>query len=64
MNDEAVIEEVDFTEFETLFQVPRFKTKELKAKEKAEKRVELLDQKRARGIGKVLLFSASIIICN
>ena len=53
MNDEEVIEEMDFSEFENLFQVPRFTTaKDGKDKQQAEKQLQILDEKRARGVGK------------
>lgn len=52
MSDEYVIEEIDFSEFETLFQVPRFKTKEAKQAVKP-KQLEILDSKRSRGISKL-----------
>ncbi|XP_019853233.1 PREDICTED: formin-like protein 3 [Amphimedon queenslandica] len=49
MDDNHVIEEIDFSEFETLFQVPRFKSKEVKT-QPVKKQVELFDSKRTRGI--------------
>lgn len=53
MNDEEVIEEIDFSEFEILFQVPRFTTaKDGKDKQQVEKQLQILDEKRARGVGK------------
>lgn len=56
MNDEHVIEEIDFSEFETLFQVPRFTSKESKAAaQPIKKHVELFDSKRTRGIGALLI---------
>lgn len=56
MNDEHVIEEIDFSEFETLFQVPRFTSKESKAAaQPVKKLVELFDSKRTRGIGALLI---------
>ena len=58
MDDNHVIEEIDFSEFETLFQVPRFKSKEVKT-QPVKKQVELFDSKRTRGIRKI-----TIIIIN
>lgn len=53
MDDEHIIEQIDFSEFETLFQA-RFKAKEAKTKVSAKpKKVELFDSKRTRGISKL-----------
>lgn len=61
MNDEEVIEEMDFSEFETLFQVPRFTTaKDGKDKQQVEKQLQILDEKRARGVGKETHFRTNV----
>ena len=57
MNDESIIETVDFSEFETLFQVRRLKTKDGKLKSEKPpkpKHLEILDTRRARAVGKYL----------
>jgi hypothetical protein len=49
LNDEALIEEIDFSEFEELFQVIQLEKKK-KTKKPAEKKIELFEQKRSREI--------------
>ena len=66
MNDEGIIETVDFSEFETLFQVRRLKTKDgkLKSEKPAKpKHLELLDTRRARAVGKYLYVCVCVYIC-
>ena len=66
MNDESIIETVDFSEFETLFQVRRLKTKDGKLKSEKPpkpKHLELLDTRRARAVGKYLYVYLYVCVC-